>query len=76
MTSSRTSDLYEALVRVTPRLGTLAANKCSCGDQQQHKWEHVIRLNQCFPIACTMRYHEPDKNVNRLAVGTSEDLGR
>ena len=41
-----------------------------------NKWEHVIRLNNVLPIACTMRCHEPDKNVNRLAVGSSEDLGR
>ena len=60
-------------------LGTLAAKKYSCHlllTSSNNKWEHVIRLNQFFPIACTMRYHEPDKNVNRLAVGTSEDLGR
>ena len=41
-----------------------------------NKWEHVIRLKKIFSVACTVRCHEPDKNVNRLAVGSSEDLGR
>ena len=47
-----------------------------CGDQQQQMGAYIIRLNQFFPIACTVRCHEPDKNVNRLAVGSSEGLGR
>ena len=47
-------------------LGTVAANKCSCGDQQQQQMGEVIRISQFFPIACTVKYYELDKNVNRL----------
>ena len=29
-----------------------------------------------FPVYCMVRCHEPEKNVNRLDVGSPEDPGR
>ena len=58
-------------------LGTVAANKCSCSDQQQQQMGtcYYAKANS-FPLDCTVRYHEPERNVNCLDVGSQEDLGR